>query len=121
DLVFEKAYCQYRLNQPQEALKTLDLVLTLSLKLKELKAQILYRLERFYRLNQPQEALKTLDLVLTLSLKLKELKAQILYRLERYEECFDVYRDIIKNSNDDYEEERETNLSAVIANMCHDD
>lgn len=37
-----------------------------------------------------------------------------------YEECFDVYRDIIKNTNDDYEEERETNLSAVIANMLLD-
>lgn len=35
----------------------------------------------------------------------------------RYEECFDVYRDIIKNTSDDYEDERETNLSAVIANM----
>lgn len=36
----------------------------------------------------------------------------------RYEECFDVYRDIIKNSTDDYEEERETNLAAVVANLC---
>lgn len=35
----------------------------------------------------------------------------------RYEECFDVYRDIIKNTEDDYEDERETNLSAVIANL----
>lgn len=34
-----------------------------------------------------------------------------------YEECFDVYRDIIKNTTDDYEDERETNLSAVVANM----
>ena len=47
DLVFEKAYCQYRLNQPQEALKTLNSLSQLSLKLKELKAQILYRLERY--------------------------------------------------------------------------
>ncbi|PSN45652.1 Signal recognition particle subunit SRP72 [Blattella germanica] len=46
DLIFEKAYCQYRLNQPQDALKTLNSVTQLSLKLKELKAQILYRLER---------------------------------------------------------------------------
>ncbi|XP_034235450.1 signal recognition particle subunit SRP72 [Thrips palmi] len=81
DLTFEKAYCQYRLNQPQEALKTV---------------------------NSEQQ----------LSVKLKELKAQILYRLEQYEECFDVYRDIIKNTEDDYEDERETNLSAVLANLC---
>ncbi|KAJ1525695.1 hypothetical protein ONE63_008906 [Megalurothrips usitatus] len=80
ELIFEKAYCQYRLNQPEEALKTVN--------------------------SEPQ-----------LSVKLKELKAQILYRLEKYEDCFDVYRDIIKNTEDDYEDERETNLSAVIANL----
>lgn len=28
-----------------------------------------------------------------------------------------MYRDIIKNTEDDYEDERETNLSAVIANL----
>jgi signal recognition particle subunit SRP72 len=47
ELVFEKAYCQYRLNQPQDALKTLNAATSLSLELKELKAQILYRLERY--------------------------------------------------------------------------
>lgn len=52
------------------------------------------------------------------SLKIKELKAQILYRLEKYEECFAVYKDIIKNSHDDYEEERETNLAAVLGNLA---
>ena len=45
--MFEKCYCQYRLNQPQEALKTLNAITSLSMKLKELKAQILYRLERY--------------------------------------------------------------------------
>lgn len=45
--MFEKAYCQYRLNQPQDALKTLNAATSLSLELKELKAQILYRLERY--------------------------------------------------------------------------
>jgi hypothetical protein len=45
--VFEKAYCQYRLNLPQDAMKTLNSAASLSLKLKELKAQILYRLERY--------------------------------------------------------------------------
>lgn len=48
---------------------------------------------------------------------LKELKAQVLYRLEDYDECFGLYKDIIKNSSDDYEEERTTNLSAVVANL----
>ncbi|KDR23740.1 signal recognition particle subunit SRP72 [Zootermopsis nevadensis] len=71
-----------------------------------------------YRLNQPHDALKTLNAATSLSSQLKELKAQILYRLERYEECSDTYRDIIKNTTDDYEDERETNLAAVMANLC---
>jgi len=70
-----------------------------------------------YRLNQVSEALKVIENVQNSSLKIKELKAQILYRLEKYEECFAVYRDIIKNSNDEYEEERETNLAAVLGNL----
>lgn len=71
-----------------------------------------------YRLNQISEALKVIENVQNPSLKIKELKAQVLYRLERYEECFAVYRDIIKNSHDDYEEERETNLAAVLGNLA---
>lgn len=51
---------------------------------------------------------------------LKELRTQILYRLERYEECFESYKEIIKNTNDDYEDERRTNLSAVAANLALD-
>lgn len=40
-----------------------------------------------------------------------------LYRLERYSECKSVYTDLIRNSQDEYEEERKTNLSAVVAAM----
>lgn len=69
-------------------------------------------------MNQISEALKVIENVQNPSLKIKELKAQVLYRLERYEECFAVYRDIIKNSHDDYEEERETNLAAVLGNLA---
>lgn len=35
----------------------------------------------------------------------------------RYEESFRTYRDIIKNSHDDYEDERMANLSAVVASI----
>ena len=38
-----------------------------------------------------------------------------MYRLEKYQECFSLYRDIVKNTNDDYEDERQTNMSAVYA------
>lgn len=73
-----------------------------------------------YRLNQPDIALKTVENcgISPLTPALKELKAQILYRLEKYEECFDSYRDLIKNTDDDYDEERTTNLSAVAANLA---
>uniref|UniRef100_A0A8D0H0B3 Signal recognition particle subunit SRP72 n=1 Tax=Sphenodon punctatus TaxID=8508 RepID=A0A8D0H0B3_SPHPU len=77
-IAFEKAYCEYRLNRIENALKTI------------------------------QNASQQTD-------KLKELYGQVLYRLERYDDCLSVYRDLIRNSQDDYEEERKTNLSAVIA------
>uniref|UniRef100_A0A452J2X7 Signal recognition particle subunit SRP72 n=1 Tax=Gopherus agassizii TaxID=38772 RepID=A0A452J2X7_9SAUR len=77
-ITFEKAYCEYRLNRIENALKTI------------------------------QSASQQTD-------KLKELHGQVLYRLERYDDCLAVYRDLIRNSQDDYEEERKTNLSAVVA------
>lgn len=40
-----------------------------------------------------------------------------LYRLERYSECRSVYTDLIRNSQDEYEEERKTNLTAVVASV----
>lgn len=49
-----------------------------------------------------------------IDLRTKELKAQILYRLENFEEASQIYHEIIKNTNDDYEDERYTNLSAVM-------
>ncbi|KAM4049436.1 signal recognition particle subunit SRP72 [Anomaloglossus baeobatrachus] len=79
-IAFEKAYCEYRLNKIDSALKTIE--------------------------NAPQK-----------TEKLSELHGQVLYRLERYEECLSVYRDLIRNSQDDYDEERQTNLSAVVAAM----
>ncbi|XP_069782233.1 signal recognition particle subunit SRP72 isoform X2 [Narcine bancroftii] len=68
-----------------------------------------------YRLNRIETALKTIESVDQRTNKLKELYAQVLYRLERYKDCLMVYRDLIRNSEDDYEEERKTNLSAVVA------
>ena len=45
-MVFEKAYCLYRLNRTQEALAVLNKEPNPDAKHKELKAQILYRMER---------------------------------------------------------------------------
>uniref|UniRef100_A0A672S205 Signal recognition particle subunit SRP72 n=1 Tax=Sinocyclocheilus grahami TaxID=75366 RepID=A0A672S205_SINGR len=60
-----------------------------------------------YRLNRVEHALKTIQGIPEQTDKLKE--------LERYDECLAVYKDLIRNSQDDYEEERKTNLSAVLA------
>nr|XP_060618680.1 signal recognition particle subunit SRP72 isoform X1 [Anolis sagrei ordinatus] len=68
-----------------------------------------------YRLNRIENAMKTIEGVSQQTNKLKELYGQVLYRLERYDDCLAVYRDLIRNSQDDYEEERKTNLSAVVA------
>uniref|UniRef100_A0A8C9Y185 Signal recognition particle subunit SRP72 n=1 Tax=Sander lucioperca TaxID=283035 RepID=A0A8C9Y185_SANLU len=80
DVAFEKAYCEYRLNRVDSALKTIEAA--------------------------PEQT----D-------KLKELYGQVLYRLERYDDCKSVYTDLIRNSQDEYEEERKTNLAAVVASM----
>lgn len=37
--------------------------------------------------------------------------------MERYSECRSVYTDLIRNSQDEYEEERKTNLAAVVASV----
>ncbi|XP_050314497.1 signal recognition particle subunit SRP72 [Anthonomus grandis grandis] len=69
----------------------------------------------YYRLNKHQEALAIIDNGAgELDLRVKELKAQILYRIENYEQANLVYQDLIKNTDDDYEEERLTNLYATL-------
>ena len=40
-----------------------------------------------------------------------------LSRLERYEDCFTVYRDVVKNTSDDFDVERLANLAAVSSSL----
>ena len=40
-----------------------------------------------------------------------------MYRLERFDECYEQYSELMKISDDDYEDERQTNLSAVVASL----
>lgn len=79
-LNFEKAYCEYRLNQVEEALETL-------------------------KLSEANDFAKD------------ELKIQALYRIEDYAKSYSSYVDLIKNSGDDYEDERYVNLTAVLAGL----
>ncbi|KAL2730854.1 signal recognition particle subunit SRP72-like isoform X1 [Vespula squamosa] len=106
-----KVICYIQLSKFNEGLQLITKNQKLAINLDFEKAYCLYRL------NQVAEALKVVEGIQNPSLKVKELKAQILYRLEKYEECFAIYRDIIKNSDDEYEDERETNLAAVLVNL----
>ncbi|XP_058062182.1 signal recognition particle subunit SRP72 [Anopheles bellator] len=91
DTTFEKAYSEYRLNRAEKALRTIQ--------------------EAAGGAGGPGDWS-------SLAANLKELLAQVLYRLEKYDECFELYRTIIKNTHDDYDDERRTNMSAVAANRC---
>ncbi|KAJ3642145.1 hypothetical protein Zmor_024954 [Zophobas morio] len=74
-----------------------------------------------YRANKHEEALKTIEKIENLDLRSKELRAQILYRLEKYDDAATLYREIVKNTDDDYEDERHTNLSAVMVYLEDED
>ncbi|XP_067615116.1 signal recognition particle subunit SRP72 [Eurosta solidaginis] len=110
-----KVVCLIQLSKFEEAYKFID-------KNKLSSILILEKAYSEYRLNKPDQALQTIDNagINPLPTSLKELRTQVLYRLERYEECFDAYKEIIKTTNDDYENERRTNLSAVAANIAVD-
>jgi len=69
----------------------------------------------FYRLNNLLEAEKVLTSMEERGLRENELLAQVHYRLEKYKDCVDVYHQLIRESVDDYSDEREANLTAVVA------
>ena len=71
------------------------------------------RIHRFSQIIQWGHHLNLFDQV-----KHCDLKAQVLYRLEEFEQCYGVYKDLIKSTDDKYDTERMTNLSAVTANMA---
>lgn len=67
-----------------------------------------------YRLNDVSGALATLEAASDKdSPRGKELRAQILYRLEQYNDCYAVYRELVRSTDDDLDMERSTNLAAV--------
>lgn len=68
-----------------------------------------------YRKNRLIDAYNTLKKCTNFTVKEKELLAQVTYRLEKYDESYDTYCDIIKTTQDDYDTERQTNMSAVVA------
>jgi hypothetical protein len=51
------------------------------------------------------------------SFRKKELMTQIHYRIDHFEDAYDMMKELIKTSDDDMEEERQTNLSAITASL----
>ncbi|CAF1517510.1 unnamed protein product, partial [Didymodactylos carnosus] len=80
DLIFERAYCEYRLNRIQDSYKTLE----------------------------------KLDMN-NMTIREQELFVQVLYKLEKYKECVELYRELIKNSQDEYQSIRRANYIAALA------
>jgi len=68
-----------------------------------------------YRLNRLKEAESVISQIPEKSDREKDLLAQVRYRMEDYKGCLDLYKDLVKNSDDDYGDEREANMAAVIA------
>jgi signal recognition particle subunit SRP72 len=103
-----KMVCYIHLSKFQEAIEFMDKNPKLSGGLNFEKSYCYYRLGR---LDEAKETLESTED----SLRKKELMSQILYRLESYEKCFDMYKEVIKGSIDDYDNERQTNLAAICA------
>lgn len=52
-----------------------------------------------YRLNRVQDAYNTIRQSNQMTNREKELLAQITYKMEKYQESYEVYRDLVKNSD----------------------
>lgn len=94
-------------------------VLTAFIKFPDFKKELLYeKAYTHYRLNQIEEALNTIEESPDKGkLHFRELKAQIHYRQENYEESYELYKNLIKQTADEYDDERKTNFIANIANL----
>ncbi|XGW08313.1 hypothetical protein V3C99_010991 [Haemonchus contortus] len=75
------------------------------------KAYILYRLER------NDEALEALAACDPKDHRALELKAQLCYRLDQFQEALDIFRDLLRNHSDSYDDERKANYLAVQAQL----
>nr|XP_002130413.1 signal recognition particle subunit SRP72-like [Ciona intestinalis] len=104
-----KVVCMMQMNQFSEATKFIDATA-------EIKDVLVFEKAYCqYRLLHTEEALETISQVKDPDPRLLELKAQVLYKLGQYSEALIVYKNLIKECSDDYEEERMTNISAVHA------
>ena len=103
ELVYERAYCLYRLNRFEESLKLVDAVLQPA--------------------GQTLQASVDAMVVVDESIRLKfiELKAQIYCKLESFDKCHGLYKDLMAIKDHEFEEELKTNYIASIASSTFSD
>ncbi|KAL6735102.1 hypothetical protein Aduo_005577 [Ancylostoma duodenale] len=71
----------------------------------------------FYRLEKNDEALEALEACDPKDHRALELKAQLCYRLDRFQEAYEIFRDLLRNHSDSYDDERKANYLAVQAQL----
>lgn len=107
-----KIICKIHLNQHEDALKEI-----MKSQNEEIRNELIFEKAYCeYSLNRVDNCLETLTKLDEEDTRRKnELTAQALYKKELYEDCYNVYVDLIKNVSDDFENERSTNLTAALA------
>jgi len=77
-----------------------------------------------YKLFKNEEALNTINSAEDASpeakLKLDELKGQVLYRLDQFEDARNIYKNLMRETTDDYDQDRQVNLLACEAGISMD-
>ena len=112
-----KIVCLIQLSKFQEAGKLID---TLNKKAESPqyifeKAYCLYRLEKYKESRQILSKLPQSDP------HVRELQAQIFYRLEEYHKAAATYVGLIKESSDNFSDERAANYAAALSQSCRED
>uniref|UniRef100_A0A158PA74 Signal recognition particle subunit SRP72 n=1 Tax=Angiostrongylus cantonensis TaxID=6313 RepID=A0A158PA74_ANGCA len=70
-----------------------------------------------YRLERNDDALEALIACDKSDHRAQELRAQLYYRLDRFQEALEIFRDLLRNHSDSYDDERKANYLAVVAQL----
>ena len=110
DALHCRIVCLIQLSKFHEAIKLID---------KKAEKQK-FQFERaycFYRLEKYDESRRALKKLPESEQRVRELSAQIAYRVEGYEEARKLYTSLVKESSDDFGNEREANYAAALS-LC---
>ncbi|XP_065846118.1 signal recognition particle subunit SRP72-like [Oscarella lobularis] len=109
-----KTVCLVHESKFREALKSISEHPKMSESLDLIKAYCHYRLSNLTEARSLLESARS-----SKSLARDELLCQVLYRLEEHDASLSLYQNLVKHSQDEYDNERESNLAAVLASACY--